>query len=89
MLSKVRPQGLRGQFGSAELDAGAYIERHSHATSDNFGVDALTQYDELSYVVFPWLVPAASYEPLPSYSPPLAAMLLWISLPVSVITIRL
>ena len=53
---------LRGQLGSAELNTGAYVERHSHATSDNFGVDALTQWNELSYVVFPWLVPAARVE---------------------------
>ena len=26
------------------------------------GVKALTQYDELSYVVFPWLVPAVRME---------------------------
>jgi hypothetical protein len=53
---------LRAQIGSAELNAGAYVEHHAHATSDNYGVDAFTQFDELSYVVFPWLVPAARLE---------------------------
>jgi hypothetical protein len=53
---------LRGQLASFELNAGAYVERHSHATPDNFGATAITQFDELSYVVFPWLVPAVRLE---------------------------
>jgi hypothetical protein len=53
---------LRGQLGSLELNAGAYFEDHLHATSDNFGAKALTQFDELSYVVFPWFVPAVRLE---------------------------
>jgi hypothetical protein len=53
---------LRGQLASLELNSGAYVERHTHATSDNFGATAFTQYNELSYVVFPWFIPAARLE---------------------------
>jgi hypothetical protein len=53
---------LRGQLQSFELNAGFYHEWHDHATADGSSVRALTQYDELSYVVFPWLVPAVRFE---------------------------
>jgi hypothetical protein len=53
---------LRGTLGSFELDAGFYYEWHEHATADGTGVDALAQWDELSYVVLPWLVPAVRIE---------------------------
>jgi hypothetical protein len=53
---------VRGTVGSLELDTGLSQEWHNHATVDGIGVKALTQYDELSYVVFPWLVPAVRME---------------------------
>ncbi|MGZ3407584.1 MAG: hypothetical protein ACXVAN_14140, partial [Polyangia bacterium] len=53
---------LRGTLGSFELDAGVYNEWHSHATADGTAVTSIVQYDELSYVVFPWLVPAVRLE---------------------------
>jgi len=53
---------VRGTTGSFELDAGVFNEWHNHATATGLGVKALTQYDELSYVVFPWLVPAVRLE---------------------------
>lgn len=53
---------LRGTIGSFELDAGVYNEWHSHATADGTAVTSIVQYDELSYVVFPWLVPAVRLE---------------------------
>ena len=53
---------LRGTAGSFELDSGLFQEWHNHATDTGAGVKALTQYDELSYVVFPWLVPAVRME---------------------------
>jgi hypothetical protein len=53
---------LRGTVGSFELDSGLFQEWHNHATDTNIGVKALVQYDELSYVVFPWLVPAVRME---------------------------
>ena len=53
---------LRGQISSFEFDAGYYNEWHDHATADGTAVTASVQYDELSYVVFPWLVPAVRLE---------------------------
>jgi hypothetical protein len=53
---------IRAQWGSLELDSGLYYEKHSHAQSDGSSATALAQYNELSYVVFPWLVPAVRFE---------------------------
>jgi hypothetical protein len=53
---------VRGTVGSFELDSGLFQEWHDHATDTGAGVKALVQYDELSYVVFPWLVPAVRME---------------------------
>ena len=53
---------LRGQLGSFELNAGFYYEWHNHATADGSSVKAFAQYDELSYVALPWLVPAVRLE---------------------------
>jgi hypothetical protein len=53
---------VRGTVGSLELDSGLSHEWHNHATMDGVAVKALTQYDELSYIVFPWLVPAVRME---------------------------
>lgn len=54
--------GLRAQLDSLELDAGIYQERHSQVLADGTGIHALSQYEELSYVVFPWMVPAIRVE---------------------------
>jgi hypothetical protein len=48
--------------GSFELDSGLFQEWHSHVLIAGTGVKALSQYDELSYVVFPWLIPAVRME---------------------------
>jgi len=53
---------IRAQWGSLELNSGLYYENHSHAQSDGSSATALAQYDELSYVVFPWLVPVVRFE---------------------------
>ena len=53
---------VRGTAGSFELDAGVLQEWHSQAVVTGGGVKALAQYDELSYVVYPWLVPAVRLE---------------------------
>jgi len=53
---------LRAQLGSFELNAGFYYEWHDHATADGSSVEALAQYDELSYIALPWLVPAVRVE---------------------------
>ena len=51
----------RGQLDSLELDAGVDFEMHSNPGT-GAKVTALSQFDELSYVVFPWLVPAVRFE---------------------------
>lgn len=59
--------GLRAQWGSLELNSGIYYEDHSRATVDfaagtATNATAWAHYDELSYMVFSWLVPAARFE---------------------------
>lgn len=53
---------VRGTVGSFEINSGLYQEWHNQAAADGTGVKALAQYDELSYIVFPWLVPAVRLE---------------------------
>ncbi len=57
---------LRGQMGSTELNLGAYTQKHDRGTMDingNFqSVRADVEYAELSYVLFPWMVPAIRLE---------------------------
>jgi len=53
---------VRGTVGSFEINSGFYYEWHSFATAMGLGVKAMSQYDELSYVIFPWLVPAVRLE---------------------------
>jgi hypothetical protein len=48
--------------GSFEIDSGLFNEWHSHVLIAGTGVQALSQYDELSYVVYPWLIPAVRFE---------------------------
>jgi hypothetical protein len=54
--------GARGQYGSAELNAGFYTERHNHGTDAFDKVTANVWFGELSYVLFPWMVPAIRVE---------------------------
>ena len=59
----------RLQLGSAELNLGGYWQDHNHATAQAVSgaglpdrVKADVEWGELSYVVFPWLVPAVRVE---------------------------
>jgi hypothetical protein len=61
-LTYVAGGHLRGTVGSFEINSGLSQEWHNHATADGRKVEALAHYDELSYVVFPWLVPAVRLE---------------------------
>jgi hypothetical protein len=54
--------GVRGQYGSAELNAGFYNQLHNHGVDDGSRVTARVFFSELSYVVFPWMVPALRVE---------------------------
>ncbi len=53
---------LRLQWRSLELDSGAWVEVHHDVQTAGGDVTAYTQYHELSYVVWPWLVPALRVE---------------------------
>jgi hypothetical protein len=56
----------RGQLGSTELDVGAYWQEFDHgsisAIPDFPSVKTDVQWAELSYIVFPWMVPAVRFE---------------------------
>jgi hypothetical protein len=54
--------GVRGQLGSAELNVGFYWEHHNHGLDTADEVTARVLFSELSYVVFPWMVPAVRVE---------------------------
>jgi hypothetical protein len=52
---------VRAQRESLELDVGSSYEMHSNP-STAAKATVLSQFDELSYVVYPWLVPAIRFE---------------------------
>lgn len=59
--------GLRAQWGSLELNSGVYFEHHTHPVPDftagvGASADAFAHYDELSYMILSWLVPAVRFE---------------------------
>lgn len=54
--------GLRVQWKSLELDSGVAFQDHDGALAGGGDATALSQWNEISYVVFPWLVPAARFE---------------------------
>ncbi len=54
--------GIRAQRGSLEFDLGGYRENHDVAMAGGAGVRATASYAEVSYVWFPWLVPALRVE---------------------------
>ncbi len=54
--------GARAQLGSLELDLGFYGQTHSHGTATLGGVTADVTWGEVSYVLFPWMVPAIRVE---------------------------
>lgn len=54
----------RGQLGSLELDGGIYFQKHDRATAGLASARADACWAELSYVVYPWLVPAIRVERL-------------------------
>ncbi len=53
---------IRGQLGSLELDLGGYNQKHDRGTSGLASVSADVEWAELSYVLFPWMVPAVRVE---------------------------
>jgi len=53
---------LRAQLGSAELNAGFYTQHNDRGTASLDVVNTNVEWGELSYVLFPWLVPAVRVE---------------------------
>jgi hypothetical protein len=53
---------LRAQLASAELNLGAYGQKHDRGAATLSSVRAAVGYAELSYVLFPWMVPAVRAE---------------------------
>lgn len=53
---------LRGMYGSAELDLGYYTQQHQHGTDTLGKVRGDALYGELSYVLYPWLIPTLRVE---------------------------
>jgi len=54
--------GARGQYGSAELNVGWYSENHNHGTDLGEKVASSVGFAELSYIVYPWMVPVLRVE---------------------------
>jgi hypothetical protein len=54
--------GGRAQLESLELNAGWYQDKHNHGTDVATEAKAKVLWGELSYVLFPWLVPAIRVE---------------------------
>jgi hypothetical protein len=54
--------GGRAQLASLELNAGWYRDRHNHGTDTATEATAKVFFGELSYVLFPWLVPVIRVE---------------------------
>jgi hypothetical protein len=53
---------VRAQLASLELDAGVYDQKHDRGTAALGTVHADVEWAELSYVLFPWMVPAVRVE---------------------------
>jgi hypothetical protein len=54
--------GARAQLESLELNAGWYHDKHNHGTDVASEATAKVFFAELSYVLFPWMVPAIRVE---------------------------
>jgi hypothetical protein len=54
--------GARGQLGSGELNLGWFNQAHKRGGDAGGKVTAQVLYAELSYVVYPWLIPAVRVE---------------------------
>ena len=54
--------GARAQYESAELNVGWYRDYHNHASDAGTEATARVFFGELSYVIFPWLVPSLRVE---------------------------
>ncbi len=53
---------LRGQLGSLELNVGLNLQWHDNVDGKGLHAKSAQQFGELSYVLYPWLVPAIRVE---------------------------
>jgi hypothetical protein len=53
---------VRGQYGKLELNAGAYFQTDDQAYTGAPTIKALAQWDEASYLLYPWLALAARVD---------------------------
>ena len=53
---------VRAQLASLELDLGGYDQKHDRGTTTLGSLHADVEWAELSYVLFPWMVPAVRVE---------------------------
>lgn len=53
---------IRGMIGSLEVNAGGWQETHSHALNTGDKATLTQAYGEISYIVFPWMVPSVRVE---------------------------
>ncbi len=53
---------IRAQLASLELDLGGYDQKHDRGTAALGSVHTDVEWAELSYVLFPWMVPAVRVE---------------------------
>ncbi len=60
--SRTLGAAARGQLGSAELNLGFYAQQHQRGAGDLSLLRTDVEWAELSYVLFPWMVPAVRAE---------------------------
>jgi hypothetical protein len=53
---------IRGQLAELELDAGVFYQTDDHVTSTAPTTTTLSQWNEISYLVYPWLVVGGRVE---------------------------
>ncbi len=53
---------IRAQLAEWELDVGAFYQTDDHVTSTAASTATLSQWNELSYLIYPWLAVAARVE---------------------------
>lgn len=60
--SRTLGAAARGQLGSSELNLGFYAQKHERGAANLSLLRTDVEWAELSYVVFPWMVPAVRVE---------------------------
>jgi thiol-disulfide isomerase/thioredoxin len=53
---------IRGQAAGLELDVGVYTQKDDHIAAGSQSVTTIAQWDEASYLLYPWLVAAVRLD---------------------------